>query len=111
MLNKETLKETETILCAAIHVLDGSTYPYQPTNIENGFVVSGYRHCQCIVTIKLIYKIQSEYIGIENIQGFLTSHFRFVNRTEAFMIAKNANQIISNLIHEEKASLISEDLW
>lgn len=111
ILNFETLKEIETILCAAIYVNDLQKYAHQPTNIVTGFVVSGYRHCCCLETIKQIYKNQEDFKKFEIVQGFLTNHFRFVTRTEAFQIAKNANQIISDLFLEDFASLVSEDLY
>jgi hypothetical protein len=111
ILNFETLEEIETILCAAIYVNDLQVYAHQPKNIKTGFVISGYRHCCCLENIKLIYKEQSEFKKFENVQGFLTNHFNFVNRTEAFQIAKNSKQIISNLIFEDFASLTSEDLY
>ena len=41
-------------------------------------------------------------------QGFLTSKGRFVDRKEAKIIAKNANQLLRDSIFE---NLISEDIY
>jgi hypothetical protein len=109
MVNNETLSETETILAAAIHILDNNKHLHQPLNVDLGYVISGYRHCCCYPIVKLIYSETKLKPPIT--EGFITSHFRFVNRTEAFQIAKNAFQIISDLFEEEKSSLKSEDLW
>jgi hypothetical protein len=107
MLNAETLQEQETILCAAIHINNNIIYDNQPTNINVGFVVGGYRHVCCKEILSHIQIDESA----KRVEGFITNYFRFVSRTEAFQIAKNAKQIISNIIFEELASLVSEDLY
>ena len=43
-------------------------------------------------------------------QGFITNTGRFVNRNEAFKIAKEANQLKNNNLGSAEC-LISEDLW
>ncbi len=83
----------ETILCAAIWVKDGKEYVHQPKNIYSGFVLSGWRHHNCITLMRLIYPLSSEKFNVETIQGFLTSGNRFVDRPEAATIAFAANQI------------------
>ena len=45
----------------------------------------------------------------ENIQGFISSRGRFLNRTEAAVVAKLANQLIRKTAPESE--LFSEDLW
>lgn len=45
----------------------------------------------------------------ENIQGFVTSRGRFLNRTEAAIVAKLAGQLIRKTPPED--ALFSEDLW
>ena len=109
MVNNETLFKTETILAAAIHVFDDNKHLHQPLNVDLGYVISGYRHCCCYPIVKLIYSETRLIPPI--IEGFITSHFRFVNRTEAFEIAKNASQIISYSFEKDSDSLKSEDLW
>ena len=46
----------------------------------------------------------------EQIQGFLTSKNRFVNRKEAMVIAKATNQIVNDIGYKGD-ELFSEHLW
>lgn len=95
----------EKILCAAIWYKDLDTPIHKCKNIENGLVICGYRHHQCIATkVSVVGTRGSE--PDKTIQGFLTSENRFVDRYEAYNIALKANQI------KEKKSdtLYSEDL-
>lgn len=86
----------EFILCASIDY--------------NGTIISGRRHHDC-------YRILKELLGdVEtpdrDKQGFLTSNNRHVSRKEAFIIARDNNQIFHN-IHDgkEDVELTSEDLY
>jgi hypothetical protein len=106
---------SEYILCAAIWYkeLIGKVVlthrQHLPINVEDGFVILGYRHHQCIAT-------QYELTGLTNAQagqhksGFLTSKNRFVDREEALQIALNNNQVkdINNI---RANMLFSEDLY
>lgn len=99
----------EKILCAAIWIDDGvSTYVHQPENIKQGFVVMGYRHCNCFTTLAMLQGLQvlKKESQKEAEKGFITSTNRFVNRKEAVEIARNANQVPSHL-----TILYSEDLY
>lgn len=91
-------KRAEYILCAAIHYRDGKIYTEQPKNIHDGIVISGHRHNHCIMTLKQLIgdKFEAELLE-KNHFGFLTSHCRYVNRAEAFVIAKEQDQIWHNL--------------
>ncbi len=90
---------SEKILCAAIDY--------------KGTIVCGYRHEDC-------YAILQKLINNDNIfatslcgrdkQGFLTSHNRFVDRKEAYRIAKENNQIIFGAEATDDI-LISENLY
>jgi len=110
----------EFILCAAIHFNDGKSYPHQPENISTGFVVAGRRHHNCYSTLQAISQCfgvdgiaikQIERIDRDN-QGFITSTNRYVTRAEAFIIAKQNNQIYHNIHNDEyEGILISEDLY
>jgi hypothetical protein len=91
----------EKILCSAI--------------LYDGIVVPGRRHSDC-------YKVLSSLTGIGtddprmskgDQQGFLTSEGRYVNRREAWAIAKAAGQIVYGLSSSdgEDAILISENLY
>lgn len=87
----------EYILCAAIALFIKDNEP--------PVIIGGYRHGECMTNaIKMGY---SNYISQDE-QGFLTSTGRFVDRKEAKMIAKNANQLIRDSVFE---NLISEDLY
>ncbi len=98
--NPLIMAQKEFILCAAVNY--------------KGIIVSGYRHGDCADVLK---DLLSEHIGFVDTperkdQGFLTSHNRFVDRKEAFVIAKANNQIWHKL-HDgvEEGQLTSEDLY
>ena len=103
----------EYILCAAIWykevklknpsaIENRGSHPY---NIDNGIVICGWRHHCCILTFSAITGETDTDRG-ENVQGFLTSQNRFVNRVEGAKIAFQAGQIKEQLIN-----LYSEDLY
>jgi len=95
---------TEEVICAAIWFQDGIRRQHMPTNIKDGLVVTGYRHCQCYsIVAALSPKFRS---GFTEIQGFLTSYGLFVNRNQAAEIARKAGQISSH-----NGELFSEDLY
>ena len=107
----------EKIVCAAIwykdfpllrddEISDGFIRPF---NCNKGIVFCGLRHHNCLYQmIAISGKFQHE--AGENVQGFLTTFNRFVNRREAFEIAKKENQIRDiTLINGNQ--LYSEDLY
>ena len=80
----------------------------------NGVIVCGYRHGDCYEIIRKLTG-DNEGPGRED-QGFLTSLNRFVCRREAWIIAKESNQIKYGLIastaeDEDESTLISENLY
>ncbi len=109
------MKNKEFILCAAIDY--------------NGTIICGYRHGDCYdILTSLIGKIDTEKLPDRNHQGFLTSLNRYVGREEAWIIAKENNQIKFGLNasdhdvkinfgddsfchNEPKSMLISENLY
>ena len=105
----------EFIICAAIWYDDGEIYKDQPININTGFVVAGRRHYNCLETLKILNKTLDNKISENrNNQGFLTSLDRYVNRKEAWTIAKKNNQIQFGLMasdNGEDSILISENLY
>lgn len=101
----EGYNKPEYILCSAIHYKDGKQYQHQPQNIDTGFVISGRRHYNCILTFSMI-KDASEHIP--NIQGFLTSKDRFLDRHESYLLALQTKQIKNTCSTE---IIMSEDLW
>ena len=115
----------EFILCAAIYINDGIKHDQQPENIDIGFVITGRRHNNCYQTIKDITSLSPDQaIGslisslsedeIRKHQGFITSLDRYVDRREAWKIAKENNQIQFGLIASENGDdsiLISENLY
>ncbi len=94
------MAQKEFILCAAV------TY--------KGVIISGYRHSDCADVLK---DLLSEHLGFVDTperkdQGFLTSHNRFVDRKEAFKIAKANNQIWHKMHDDvDGIELTSEDLY
>ena len=119
------MSNKEFILCAAIYINDGIVHEAQPENIEIAFVICGRRHHNCYQTIKdLTGQTPNEKIGtfINSLseeehrkhQGFITSTDRYVDRKEAFKIAKENNQIqfgLSASDNGEDSILISENLF
>jgi hypothetical protein len=99
------------ILCSAIHVKDGKKYEHQPKNIDLGFVVCGRRHHNCSYTISLMGNPEYKNMAGRDGQGFLTTDDRFVSRKEAYLIAKEAGQLLHNLHDISNPILISEDVW
>ena len=99
------IHEKPYIICSAIYVLNNRVYKGQPRNIKEGIVITGRRHSDCYNTlICLDYDMIKNY---EDIQGFLTSNNRFVDRKEAYRIALESGQIEER----EHELLISEDLY
>lgn len=104
----------EYILCAAIWYKDipikrTIEHNVLPINCDKGLVFCGFRHTYCMytmVSVTGLRSIQSE-IG-EEIQGFLTSKNRFVDRKEAMSIAILSKQV-SSLNNSDQ--LYSEDLY
>jgi hypothetical protein len=109
----------EFIICAAIWIDDGIAHEDQPNNINTGFIVCGRRHGNCYQTItscaaepirNLINSMTTN--ELRNYQGFMTSFDRYVDRKEAFKIAKANNQICHNLFDDiDENILTSEDLY
>lgn len=104
----------EKIICAACYYPDGKQYSNQPQNIDNGYVVAGWRHHNCISIAGLIQQDlpTEEFLNYRRIeiQGFLTSDGNFVDREEAARCAYIQNQISAQVYHS-KRELYSEDLY
>jgi hypothetical protein len=120
MINKEF------ILCAAIWWNDDQKHQGQPKNIDLGFVICGRRHSNCYAILSTLVgldeSIKEKVMAIENkmrpddyrkSQGFITSLDRYVDRKEAWLIAKAANQIQFGLssANDKDNELISENLY
>lgn len=103
-------KETEYVLCAAIHFNDGKLHEHQPKNIKTGFVICGRRHHNCFASVMSLIgmdgciSLKEDY----QIQGFLTSSDIFLNREEAYILAKYCGQIDGD---DEEKELYSEDIY
>ena len=107
------MNPNEFIICSAIYLDDGFEHPFQPSNIKTGIVISGRRHKNCYYTIKhmpvYIRKIKEDD---KEITGFITSNNRFVDRKEAFRIAKTEHQITHHMFdNDDTGILTSEDLY
>lgn len=89
----------EFILCAANYYNDGSKETHTVNNIEEGFVICGRRHHNCIAIFAKMYGFpyseEAHKIHRTEIQGFITNTNKFVTRLQALAIAGNANQIIT----------------
>jgi hypothetical protein len=107
----------EKILCAAIWLDDGKKYNLQPVNINSGIVVAGLRHPHCkVILMSWLYpnwqsdtleeQIKNE-VNNKEVQGFITSSQRFLDRKEAakvFIASGGTLSYHNNL-------LFSEDLY
>lgn len=110
-------KPKEYIICSSIwyedlHLVKPEVLEprgFRPYNITKGVVVSGWRHSNCIYQICAITGLAQHECG-NSIQGFLTNTNRFVDRKEAYLIAKGANQIIEPIDHD-MGILTSENLY
>ncbi len=91
----------EKIVCAEIWYNDGKDYygenPHKPINTNEGIVLLGLRHAHCIATAHAVIVDLIVPLMGRNAQGFLTTKNRFVDRREAFVIAKANNQIIHKM--------------
>lgn len=110
----------ERIIYSAIWYKDLPTQAALPKNCNQGIVIIGSRHAKIIKKLfddgiflgddkgkTTIFKARTvtKEVG-EFVQGFLTSHNRFVGRQEAAKLAFHNGQI-----GEPKEELFSEDLW
>jgi len=104
----------EFIVCSAIWYKDisliNNNIPsdlLRPFNCDRGIVFCGLRHPHCLYQmVAMTGKRQCE--AGEEIQGFITNKWRFIDRIEGLEIAKVADQIITSYnLHQ----LHSEDLW
>ena len=103
----------ERIICAAIWYKD---FPLikddildqgfiRPINCDRGIVFCGHRHHNCLYQMVAITGKYQHEIG-EEIQGFLTSKNRFVDRREGAKIhIENGGTV------EYSSQLFSEDLY
>lgn len=105
------MSQQERILCAANWYPD-LRFPYPqeglpsrhwlPQNIEKGIVFSGRHHLQCMWQAYQMTGLRQNQLN--ELQGFLTSHNRWVSRKEGARIAFEAGQI-----EKPKNQLYSED--
>ena len=92
------------IVSAAIKFyIKGDTYPT---------IMCGKRHCD---VFEKMYNMRIEYDRQTAVQGFLTDNDTFVDRYEAFKIARAADQFLPEVKEEYKDKIItqlfSEDVW
>lgn len=99
----------EKILCAAVWYDDEEVHLEQPIDIKSGLVFCGFRHGQ---PYQMIWDCIGKDVNKAKCRaGFLTNANRFVERGEAFKIAKEAKQVVGPMQDAETAILISEDLY
>jgi len=120
------MEQKEFILCAAIHFENGAETT--TIGIKDGIIISGFRHGDCYAVLKgILGDVDISKLPNRDSQGFLTSKNRYVGREEAWIIAKENNQIIYgleasdhdndilldglNMSEKPKSILISENLY
>jgi hypothetical protein len=98
------MEQKEFILCASLNY--------------NGTIICGHRHSDCYKILQdLLNLTSSDELPGREYQGFLTSTNRYVDRKEAWNIAKENNQIkfglkVSDMSEFGQDSiLISENLY
>lgn len=117
LLYEQKKQKQQFITCAAIWYDDGKQYSLQPSNIQSGIVIAGHRHPMCkIVLMSWLYpnwqtdslqeNLKNE-VNNKEVQGFLTSDFRFVDRKEAAIIFQRCG----GKLQYSKDTLYSEDLY
>lgn len=102
-LYPEAHAKPEYIICAAIHFDDDKKHLHQPKNIDTGIVLCGRRHHNVIINWNLL---TGEKTTDKEVQGFVTSKDRFVDRKEGAIIASAAGQVA-----RPAEVLFSEDLY
>jgi hypothetical protein len=119
---KETLKELheedkqERIVCAAIWyseiplIKPKAAEIARPKNINNGIVICGLRHANCILTKSALTGF-TDYEAGHNEQGFITTQNRFVDRKEAAVIALACGQVTELKYFTMSKELDSSDLY
>ena len=105
----------EYVICAAIwykklnlikpEALDPRGF--RPYNVDEGVVIGGWRHMNCMYQMVAITGLRDCEAG-ESIQGFLTSKNRFLSREEAMILAKEMGQVEKTI---NSTKLFSEDLY
>ena len=105
----------ERIICSAIWYKDlplkKDDWPVglmRPKNCDRGIVFAGQRHPQCLYQMVAITGLHQHEAG-EEVQGFLTSTNRFVDRHEGSKIAMECGQI--DRLNYNSETLYSEDLY
>jgi hypothetical protein len=101
----EAITPLERIVCSAIRWKAKPHHEY--TN------VCGFRHNDCYNVMQgLMPHIKFDDLPGRESQGFLTSHNRFVDRSEGYKIARDAKQLLlGDYQQTEPFMLTSEDLY
>lgn len=75
-------------------------------------IMCGKRHCD---VFQKMYNMHIDYDRQTAVQGFLTDNNTFIDRYEAFKIARAADQLLPEVKEEYKdktiTRLFSEDVW
>lgn len=106
-INTSKKKSYERILCAAIKRKE-PTYDNADFS-DDHLCILGYRNYN-IIHYNIIYNLKDLIDKSPKAEGFYTSKGRFVDRAEAYKIAKKAGQIRNNN-KRSRPYLFSEDLY
>lgn len=96
------MKSKEYILCSAVLRVTPREESCNYYENDISLVELGYRHHDILI------RFRGTVSEDPKDQGFYTSLGRFVSRTDAFLVAKEAGQIETN---ESNGTLFSEDLY
>jgi hypothetical protein len=91
--------DPEICICAAIR-------------LDDGRIIRGHRHVDCIVTARA-WKKAGQDIGYirQDQQGFVTSRNRFVDRTEGARLSREHAHVTPDGMAFQGDKLFSEDLY
>lgn len=92
------------IVRGKVKLMNKETIIYAAIICDDGTIFTGKRHYDCIICAMYVNKKQSHIDSAS--QGFVTSMYRYVSRSEASDIAFLAGQIKYPI-----SILTSEDLW
>lgn len=77
-----------------------------------GNIICGRRHNDCNNTLRLLAGLNVTELPEREKQGFITSLGRFIDRKEAFLMAKENNQIYHKMFDDDSTGeLTSEDIF
>jgi hypothetical protein len=89
----------------------GKEYIVCSAAMYKGVMVTGRRHGDCNELLEKLLGLTEDQTPDREDQGFMTSKGRYVNRHEAYLIARENNQLLLEHVDGVTEELISENLY